>query len=423
MKRAQESLATRRCQTVARFPGPRPSPGPPPSRAVVGSRALCRGRPGGSLQTGLRRKPPRFHGLDQCFVVLLVSRVRALAMSRPTAFFSLLPRRFSPTSALIQAVTSSIFRWAYQTSRVLIFAASRILSRYLRTPALTIARRSDGAKPRSRPAISKLAASLFTSHSHGPGRVSSKSLMSNTSWRSGEPNNPKLDRWASPQLNGDPRPRCRREVGSHDQRSTPVEGARRDEHPPIPDRDKLRDPAFGLLLQQRHRFGSGRGWFPGPMARPVRPSARILTPGGPLLRSEVSMPHAGVRRRPAGPAPPAPSEPATFLESSTPLSLLIAIPSTDCGGNCEDKNLTEPRDSDICSGGCGRTSRQSIHIKRAAHQPPRTVVFSWLAQRPDGGTTPGAVEHPDWTPTGPLALSHLDRSAIVHDGAAIGRPG
>ena len=38
------------------------------------------------------------------------------------------------------------------------------------------------------------------SHSHGPGRVSSKSLMSNTSRRSGEANTPKLARWASPQI-------------------------------------------------------------------------------------------------------------------------------------------------------------------------------------------------------------------------------
>ena len=44
-----------------------------------------------------------------------------------------------------------------------------------------------------------LAASRFTSHSHGPGSVSSKSLTSKTSLRSGEPNSPKLDRCASPQ--------------------------------------------------------------------------------------------------------------------------------------------------------------------------------------------------------------------------------
>jgi hypothetical protein len=44
-----------------------------------------------------------------------------------------------------------------------------------------------------------LAASRLRSHSHGPGSVSSKSLRSNTSRRSGEPNTPKFDRCASPQ--------------------------------------------------------------------------------------------------------------------------------------------------------------------------------------------------------------------------------
>jgi len=62
-----------------------------------------------------------------------------------------------------------------------------------------IVRRSFSENPRSRPAIAKLATNRFTSHSHGPGAVSSKSFMSKTSVRSGEPNTPKFDRCASPQ--------------------------------------------------------------------------------------------------------------------------------------------------------------------------------------------------------------------------------
>ena len=58
---------------------------------------------------------------------------------------------------------------------------------------------SSSETPFSRPAISRLAASLLTSHSHGPGAVSSKSLTSKNRWRSGEPKTPKFDRWASPQ--------------------------------------------------------------------------------------------------------------------------------------------------------------------------------------------------------------------------------
>jgi hypothetical protein len=44
-----------------------------------------------------------------------------------------------------------------------------------------------------------LVASRFTSHSHGAGRVSSKSLTSKTRRRSGEAQIPKFDRCASPQ--------------------------------------------------------------------------------------------------------------------------------------------------------------------------------------------------------------------------------
>ena len=52
--------------------------------------------------------------------------------------------------------------------------------------------------PLSRPATARLAASRLTSHSNGPGWVSSKSLMSKTSRRSGEAKTPKLLMCASP---------------------------------------------------------------------------------------------------------------------------------------------------------------------------------------------------------------------------------
>ena len=74
-----------------------------------------------------------------------------------------------------------------------------IASRYERTTARLIDRRRFASKPRSRPATAKLATSRFTSHSNGPGSVSSKSLMLNISRRSGAAKAPKLDRCASPQ--------------------------------------------------------------------------------------------------------------------------------------------------------------------------------------------------------------------------------
>ena len=58
---------------------------------------------------------------------------------------------------------------------------------------------SAGVSPLFRAAMVKLAAIRLTSHSNGPGSVSSKSLRSNINLRSGEANAPKLDRCASPQ--------------------------------------------------------------------------------------------------------------------------------------------------------------------------------------------------------------------------------
>ncbi len=54
------------------------------------------------------------------------------------------------------------------------------------------------SKPRDRAATTMLAARRLRSHSHGPRWVSSKSFMSNSRFRSGEANNPKLERCASP---------------------------------------------------------------------------------------------------------------------------------------------------------------------------------------------------------------------------------
>ena len=71
-------------------------------------------------------------------------------------------------------------------------------SRYADTERSVVAVTSVALKPLLRPAMAKLAAMRFTSYSNGPGRVSSKSLRSNSSVRSGDANAPKFDRWASP---------------------------------------------------------------------------------------------------------------------------------------------------------------------------------------------------------------------------------
>ena len=123
----------------------------------------------------------------------MLSRVRTLARS-VSAFFS----RFGSTPALSSRSACFIGRLAYQTWRLRIAAKPVIAFRYERAVASTAASRSFREKPLSRPAIAKLAARRFTSHSHGPGAVSSKSLMSKTRVRSGEPNVPKFERCASP---------------------------------------------------------------------------------------------------------------------------------------------------------------------------------------------------------------------------------
>ena len=93
---------------------------------------------------------------------------------------------------------SSTSMWAYHTARFVITAYSRIAVRYAPSRLSSTVLRSLVEYPLSRPAIAKLAASRLTSHSHGPGNVSSKSLRPNTSRRSGEANPPKFIRWASP---------------------------------------------------------------------------------------------------------------------------------------------------------------------------------------------------------------------------------
>lgn len=71
-------------------------------------------------------------------------------------------------------------------------------SRYDRTVVSTMSAHSRSVKPFARPAMTKLAARRLTSHSQGPGDVSSKSLMSNSRFRSGEASSRKFSRWASP---------------------------------------------------------------------------------------------------------------------------------------------------------------------------------------------------------------------------------
>ena len=87
----------------------------------------------------------------------------------------------------------------YQISRFVMPAKLAIEVRYCRVAASRIDRRVASSNSLDRPATSSDVTSRFRSHSHGPGLVSSKSLMSKIRLRSGDANPPKLARWASPQ--------------------------------------------------------------------------------------------------------------------------------------------------------------------------------------------------------------------------------
>ena len=124
----------------------------------------------------------------------MLSFVRALSTRRWASL-----RLFLLSSAWSSGSPWRTWRREYQTSRLRIDANSRIAVRYSRAEAVITSRRSASEKPLFRPATAMLAARRLMSHSQGPGRVSSKSLMSNRSSRSGDPNRPKFDRCASPQ--------------------------------------------------------------------------------------------------------------------------------------------------------------------------------------------------------------------------------
>ena len=124
----------------------------------------------------------------------MLSRVRALATSFSPRLMTL-GVNCEPSSATVVSTS----KCAYHTSRFFIAAKLAIAVRYSSTVSSTTCSWSFTGKPLYCAAISMLAAKRLTSHSHGPGRVSSKSLMSNTRRRSGDANTPKFDRCASPQ--------------------------------------------------------------------------------------------------------------------------------------------------------------------------------------------------------------------------------
>ena len=153
------------------------------------------------------------------------------------------------------------------------------------SPRRLIDCRCLASKPRSRPATAKLATSRFTSHSNGPGSVSSKSLMPNTSRRSGAAKPPKLDRCASPQSCTSSPVRGRAgQIGRHRVGRAAEERERRHQHPPVADRHQLGHARRRLLLEQLDRIAPIRRPAPTRRARSAAPLPSPPCPSPPAPR-------------------------------------------------------------------------------------------------------------------------------------------
>ena len=115
--------------------------------------------------------------------------------------------------------------------------------------------RRPSLKPLLRHARTTLAARRLTSHSQGAGRVSSRSLMSKMTRRSGVAKSPKLSRWQSPHAwTRRPVAGVPRQVGRHVERRPAIEGERRAHHAAVANGDQLGKAPLVRLLQQPKRI-------------------------------------------------------------------------------------------------------------------------------------------------------------------------
>ena len=130
-------------------------------------------------------------------------------------------------------------------------------SRYTRTAVVTTWSRSRRAKPCSLATTWRLAARRLTSHSHGPGSVSSKSFTSKITLRSGVAKVPKLATCASPHAcTVRPVTGVTRQVGGHHRRRTAVERERRRGHTLVAHRHQLLDARQRLLFEDVDGIGA-----------------------------------------------------------------------------------------------------------------------------------------------------------------------
>ena len=135
-------------------------------------------------------------------------------------------------------------------------------------------------RPIDRAASTKEATSRLTSHSHGAGSVSSKSLMSKMMLRSGVAKPPKFSRWQSPHAcTLMPVLGVRARSAAITAGGAAVEGERRLQHAAVADRHKVRQPVGIRRTQQIYRirarlaFFQVACWVRGNLSRSALPAA------------------------------------------------------------------------------------------------------------------------------------------------------
>ena len=148
-------------------------------------------------------------------------------------------------------------------------------------------------RPLSRQATTKLAARRLTSHSHGAGSVSSRSLMEKMTLRSGVAKPPKLHRWASPQhWTRMPGGRRGRQVGRHREGRAAVERERGADHAPVAQGEQV---GHAPLLRRQDQSRPRRAGRRGPSRRRATRAGR--PPAGPCPRRSAPPAIVAGRRR------------------------------------------------------------------------------------------------------------------------------
>ena len=141
------------------------------------------------------------------------------------------------------------------------------------------------------------------------------------------------------------------EVSRHDRGRATEERKRRDEHPPVPNRDELWHPRPGLLLQHSHRIRTRRGGLPLAVRPPRHLAAHGLAACRPFGGAEMRDSRAvGIHRLRATRAVSVPHRTLPALHWYVRFEPPLSIPRC-LGGNADNRESTAiPRPTSRRSG-------------------------------------------------------------------------